>query len=155
MRPSTAFALSALLGLSVTNAVARDAEADCQVLTQIVDDAKNSFLNVRRDSEANDMGSAKTYPASVEFADSQWCSVVISTSFFNENYSCDLRNTSVEDAATFVGQCLGETALPDPDYQLDHFKVFRLTSEGAGSVHIYQAGFVDLVKITVNAEEPR
>lgn len=154
MKLPIAFTLSALLGLPAADALARDADQDCPVLRQIVNDAKNSFKNVRRDSEVNAMDTAKTYPVCVAFADSQWCSVVISTGFFNENYSCDLRNTSVAETASLVRQCLGETALPDPEYQQDHFKVFRLTSEGGGSVQIYQGGFAGLVKIIANAAEP-
>jgi hypothetical protein len=135
-------------------AEARDAEQDCEVLKQIISDAKNSFRNIRQESEVHDMGTSKTYPVRVEFDDSQWCSVVISTNFFNENYSCDLRSTSVEDAASLVVQCLDKTALPDPKYQSDHFKVFKLTTEDGGTVGIYQGAFADLVKISVHAAEP-
>lgn len=152
MKSSIAFALVALVGLSPATASARDSAGDCQILKQIVDDAGNSFRNVRLDDQVNDMDTAKTYPVDVAFSDSQWCSVTISVNFFNENYGCDLRNTSMDEAEAFVKSCLGESAIPDPEYQEDHFKLFRLSS-GAGSVSIFEGYFKDLVKITIDAAE--
>lgn len=142
------------LAFSIPYAQARDADQDCEVLKQVIGDAKNSFRNVRDEANPHRMDSATTYPVSVVFPDSQWYSVVINTDFFNENYNCDLRNTSVEGAASLVKQCLGNNVSPDPKYQADHFKVFNVTGEHSGTVHIYQGAFVDLVKISVIAAEP-
>ena len=155
MRPAIAIALSALFGMSTTNALALDLKGDCQVLKQIVEDAKNSFKDVRSDDRPLEMGTATTFDASVTFSDSQWCKVVISSKFFNENYSCDLRNTTMEATESFIKQCLGDMATPDPEYQEDHFKVFRLASDGASSVSIFKGGFPDLVQISVSAAEAR
>lgn len=141
--------------MSTTNALALNSERDCPVLKLIVDDARNSFKNVRRDDQPLDMDTARTFDASVTFSDSQWCKVVISSKFFNENYSCDLRNTTMEATESFIKQCLGDTATPDPQYQEDHFKVFRLSSDGASTVSIFTGAFPDLVQITVNAAETR
>src|SRR5690606_25183347 len=105
LRPAIAIALFGLLGMSTTNALALNSERDCSVLKLIGDDARNSFKNVRRDDQPLDMDTARTFDASVTFSDSQWCKVVISSKFFNENYSCDLRNTTMEATESFIKQC--------------------------------------------------
>lgn len=143
-----------LLTFSTPYAQARSADQGCEVLRQVISDAENSFRNVRQEAQAHKMDTATTYPARVVFADSQWCSVVISTGFFNENYSCQLRNTSVESAASLVRQCLGDSVVPDPKYQSDHFKVFNSATKGGAIVKVGQGAFADLVDITVNAGEP-
>lgn len=139
---------------SASHAQARDADQDCQILKQVISDAPNSFRNLRDEAQVHDMQSAKKYPASVTFADSQWCSVVVSRDFFNENYNCDLRNTTVNETVSMIRQCLGETAVPDPKHQDDHFRVFRLATEHGGGVNVFQGAFAGLVTITVDAAEP-